>query len=77
MHLMTPGTHGSTFGGNPLACSLAMTTLEVIKEEKLIENAKNMGQKFRCELQCRLPKDIVPIVRGRGLLNAIQINPGT
>ncbi|XP_073995937.1 ornithine aminotransferase precursor isoform X1 [Rhodnius prolixus] len=75
MHLMTPGTHGSTFGGNPLACSLAMTTLEVIKEEKLIENAKNMGQKFRCELQCRLPKDIVPIVRGRGLLNAIQINP--
>ncbi|KAK9508364.1 hypothetical protein O3M35_005946 [Rhynocoris fuscipes] len=75
MHVMTPGTHGSTYGGNPLACALAMTTLDVIKEENLVENAKNLGAKFRNELQCRLPKDVVTEIRGKGLLNALEFNP--
>ncbi|KAL1122981.1 hypothetical protein AAG570_003305 [Ranatra chinensis] len=75
MSVITPGSHGSTFGGNPLGCKLAMKTLEIIKEEKLIENSAILGEKFRTELICRLPKDKVPFIRGKGLMNAIAINP--
>ncbi|BES98899.1 Hypothetical protein NTJ_11715 [Nesidiocoris tenuis] len=72
---MTSGTHGSTFGGNALACAVARRTLEIIREEKLVENAKKMGEKFRSDLQCKLPKGIVPVIRGKGLMNAIEIHP--
>lgn len=68
-----PGEHGSTYGGNPLACKVAIAALEVLKEEKLDENAENMGQILRNEL-LKLPKEIIKIVRGKGLLNAIVIN---
>ncbi|XP_071250792.1 ornithine aminotransferase, mitochondrial-like isoform X2 [Salvelinus alpinus] len=72
MLTIKPGEHGSTYGGNPLACGVAMAALEVLEEEKLAENAENMGQLLRSELS-KLPKEIVPIVRGKGLLNAIVI----
>ncbi|KAM9558719.1 ornithine aminotransferase, mitochondrial isoform 2-T4 [Salvelinus alpinus] len=72
MLTIRPGEHGSTYGGNPLACGVAMAALEVLEEEKLAENAEKMGQLLRSELS-KLPKEIVPIVRGKGLLNAIVI----
>lgn len=72
MLTIKPGEHGSTYGGNPLACRVAIASLEVMEEEKLAENAENMGQILRAELS-KLPKDIVPVVRGKGLLNAIVI----
>lgn len=75
MSLMTPGTHGSTFGGNPLACKLAMTTLEVIRDQKLVKHSCLMGKKFRKLLECSLPKEIVVNIRGKGLMNAIQLDP--
>lgn len=68
-----PGEHGSTFGGNPLACRIAIESLKVLEEEKLAENAERLGKIFREELR-KLPKDLVSIVRGRGLLNAIVIS---
>jgi ornithine--oxo-acid transaminase len=68
-----PGEHGSTFGGNPLACKVAIESLKVVIEEKLAENAERLGQILRARLS-ELPKDIVEIVRGKGLLNAIVIN---
>lgn len=74
MLCIKPGEHGSTYGGNPLGCKVAMTALEVLVEENLAENAENMGNILRRELN-KLPKDIVSIVRGKGLLNAIVINP--
>lgn len=74
MGTLVPGTHGSTYGGNPLACKLAMSALDVILEENMIENSFNMGQLFRSELRNRLSQDIVPIVRGKGLLNAIVLD---
>lgn len=66
------GEHGSTFGGNPLGCRVAMEALKVLEEEKLAENADRLGRIFRDELS-RLPADIVTTVRGKGLLNAIVI----
>ncbi|ESO82732.1 hypothetical protein LOTGIDRAFT_184502 [Lottia gigantea] len=74
MLTIKPGEHGSTFGGNPLACRVAMAALEVLEEEKLAENAERLGEVLRKELST-LPKDIVSVVRGKGLLNAIVINP--
>lgn len=68
-----PGEHGSTFGGNPLACSVAMEALKVIIDENLAENAERLGHILRAKLR-QLPKDIVKEVRGKGLLNAIVIN---
>jgi len=68
-----PGEHGSTFGGNPLACKVATEALKVIVEEKLSENSERLGQILRAKLS-KLPKDIVKVVRGKGLLNAIVIN---
>ena len=70
-----PGEHGSTFGGNPLACKVAMEALEVIKDEKLAENAFFLGNIFRAEMQKLVDEsDLVTAVRGKGLLNAIVIN---
>ena len=74
MLTIKPGQHGSTFGGNPLACKVAMASLEVILEEKLSENAEKLGSKFRKALEdLKLP--VISLVRGKGLLNAIKIEP--
>ncbi|XP_058976227.1 ornithine aminotransferase, mitochondrial-like [Musca domestica] len=73
MLCIKPGEHGSTYGGNPLGCKVAMAALEVLQEEKLSENAFKMGELLRSELN-KLPKDVVSVVRGKGLLNAIVIN---
>ena len=72
MLCIKPGEHGSTFGGNPLACAVAMESLKVIVEEKLAENASNMGEVFRTELR-NLNHPIIELVRGKGLLNAMVI----
>ncbi len=75
MLTLKPGQHGSTFGGNPLACSVAMTALEVLREEKLTENAYDLGLVFRERMNHMIETtDLVKLVRGRGLLNAIVIN---
>lgn len=76
MLTIKPGEHGSTFGGNPLACAVAMAALKVVKEEKLSERADNLGLIFRQRIQKELvePSDLVHLVRGKGLLNAIVIN---
>ncbi len=75
MMTIKPGEHGSTFGGNPLACKVAMAALEVAVEEKLADNAEALGQLFRAELNKYIEHSgIVNLVRGKGLLNAIIIN---
>jgi len=74
MLVIKPGEHGSTFGGNPVACAVAMAALEVVKDEKLAENAEAMGQIFRDELSA-VKSDMIELVRGKGLLNAIVIKP--
>ncbi len=75
MLTLKPGEHGSTYGGNPLACAVAKTALEVLKEENLAENAYRLGEIFRARMQALIGKtDKVLLVRGRGLLNAIVIN---
>ena len=68
-----PGEHGSTYGGNPLACAVAMKALEVLKSEKMAENAEAMGTLLRSELE-KLHSPFIKLVRGKGLLNAIVIN---
>lgn len=75
MLTIKPGEHGSTFGGNPLACVVAMESLEVVKDEKLAENAEYLGQIFRQRMQENLVNrtEMVSLVRGKGLLNAIVI----
>ncbi|KRX42111.1 Ornithine aminotransferase, mitochondrial [Trichinella nativa] len=70
-----PGQHGSTFGGNPLACRIAMAAVRVVEEENLASNAFKMGQLFHQQMHS-LPSAIVKAVRGKGLLNAIEINNG-
>lgn len=72
MMTIKPGEHGSTYGGNPLACKVAMTALAVLKEENLAANATAMGQLFRDEL-AKLHSPYIAVIRGRGLLNAIVI----
>lgn len=75
MMVIKPGQHGSTFGGNPIAAKVAIAALEVVKEEKLAENAENLGQLFRAEINKIIEKtDLVVKVRGKGLLNAIIVN---
>jgi ornithine--oxo-acid transaminase len=69
-----PGEHGSTFGGNPLACAVAKAAVEVLLDEKLAERAQRLGQIFRDELKA-LNSPIIETVRGKGLLNAIVIKP--
>ena len=76
MMTLKPGEHGSTYGGNPLACRVAMTALRVLKDEHMAENAGNMGELFRSELK-KLNSPFIKIIRGKGLLNAIVIDhPG-
>ncbi len=72
MMQIKPGEHGSTYGGNPLACAVAMKALEVIKSENMVENAFKMGEILRSEL-AKLNSPYVASIRGRGLLNAIVI----
>jgi ornithine--oxo-acid transaminase len=75
MMVIKPGQHGSTFGGNPVAAKVAVAALEVVSEEKLAENAEQLGSIFRAEMQRIIDNtDLVLEVRGKGLLNAIIIN---
>ena len=75
MNVIKPGQHGSTFGGNPLACAVAIAALEVVKEEELAKNSEKLGELFRSELQKFIDtNDLIKLVRGKGLLNAIVIN---
>lgn len=75
MDVIQPGQHGSTFGGNPVACAVAMAALEVIKDENLAENAEKLGNLFRRKLNDYIRNSgIVNLVRGKGLLNAIVID---
>ena len=74
MLTIKPGEHGSTFGGNPLACKVAIAALEVIKDEKLAENAERLGHIFRNEMKS-IKSGMIELVRGKGLLNAVVIAP--
>ena len=74
MLVIKPGEHGSTFGGNPVAGKVGIAALEVIKNEKLAENAEKLGKIFREELR-KIDSDMVELVRGKGLLNAMIIKP--
>ena len=75
MNVIKPGQHGSTFGGNPIACAVAIAALDVVEEEKLSERAEKLGQLFRSEIEKIIAKtDLITKVRGKGLLNAILIN---
>jgi ornithine--oxo-acid transaminase len=74
MLTIKPGEHGSTFGGNPLAAKVAVAALEVVKNEKLAENADLLGKIFRREFS-NIKSDMVELVRGKGLLNAVVIKP--
>ena len=75
MSVIRPGSHGSTFGGNPIAAAVAMAALEVVKEEKLAENAEELGKVFRAEMNKYIETSkIATLVRGKGLLNAVVIN---
>lgn len=74
MLTIKPGEHGSTFGGNPLACKVAIAALEVIRDEKLAEKAERLGNIFRDEMRA-VKSDMIELVRGKGLLNAIVIRP--
>ncbi len=75
MDVFTPGTHGSTFGGNPLACAVGIAAIEVLEDEKLEENAARLGELFRKEAAA-IPCAKVKLVRGKGLLNAIVFEEG-
>lgn len=74
MLTIKPGEHGSTFGGNPLACKVAIAALEVIKDERLAENAERLGRIFRDEMK-KIKSEMVELIRGKGLLNAAVIRP--
>ena len=74
MLTIKPGEHGSTFGGNPLGCKVAIEALQIIKDENLTENAKKMGEIFRAEMRT-IKSDMIELVRGKGLLNAVVIKP--
>ena len=74
MLCIQPGEHGSTFGGNPLACKVAQAALEVVLDENLAENAFRLGEIFRREMSS-IESDMITLVRGKGLLNAIVIKP--
>lgn len=75
MNVIRPGNHGSTFGGNPIAAAVAMAALEVIQDEELAENAFQLGELFRTEMNKYIANSkIVKLVRGKGLLNAIVID---
>jgi ornithine--oxo-acid transaminase len=73
MLTIEPGTHGSTYGGNPLGCAVAIRSLELIREEKMIERAEKLGRVFRDGLR-DLNSPLITTIRGKGLLNAIVID---
>lgn len=72
MNVIKPGEHGSTYGGNPLACAVAITALQILKEENLVDNASAMGELLREELK-KINSPFIETIRGKGLLNAIII----
>ena len=74
--MIRPGQHGSTFGGNPVACAVAREALEVVIDEKLTQNARRLGHQFRERMQALVDTypDTLRAVRGKGLLNALVIN---
>ncbi len=74
MLTIKPGEHGSTYGGNPVAAKVAIAALEVVRDEKLAENAERLGEIFREELKS-INHDMIELVRGKGLLNAVIIKP--
>lgn len=75
MDVLKPGQHGSTFGGNPLACKVAIAALEVVQNENLIQNARKLGKLFRTEMEKLVHSyDLFNKIRGKGLLNALLIN---
>ena len=74
MLCIKPGEHGSTFGGNPVACRVAIAALEVVKNEKLTEKAEYLGEIFRKEMR-EFKNEMIELVRGKGLLNAVIIRP--
>ena len=75
MNVIRPGNHGSTFGGNPVAAAVAIAALEVVRDERLAENAERLGEIFRHEMNDYIKtSSVVDLVRGKGLLNAIVIN---
>lgn len=74
MLTIKPGEHGSTFGGNPLAAKVGIAALEVLRDEKLAENAERLGKIFRDEMKS-IKSDMIELVRGKGLLNAVVIRP--
>ena len=74
MLTIKPGQHGSTFGGNPIAAKVAVTALEVVKDENLAERSEKLGEIFRTKLR-EIDSDMIELVRGKGLLNAIIIKP--
>ena len=75
MLTIAPGEHGSTYGGNPLACAVTIAAIQVVEEENLAENAESMGQLFRRRMEdLKKQCSLIEIVRGKGLLNAIVIN---
>ena len=76
MLTIKPGQHGSTFGGNPLACKVAIAALDVVKDENLAENGARLGEIFRAELG-KIDSPMIEKIRGKGLLNAIVIKPGS
>ncbi len=75
MVVLKPGQHGSTYGGNPLGSRIAIEALEVLRDEKLAQNARNLGEVFRASMNALKDKsDLIREVRGRGLLNAVEVN---
>jgi ornithine--oxo-acid transaminase len=74
MLTIKPGEHGSTYGGNPVACKVAMVALQVIKDESLVEKSEYLGKIFREEMRS-LNSEMIELVRGKGLMNAIVIRP--
>lgn len=73
MLCIKPGEHGSTYGGNPLGCAVAMTALDVLVDEKLVDRAQRLGELFRSEVR-KIDSPFIKLVRGRGLLNAVIID---
>jgi ornithine--oxo-acid transaminase len=73
MLTVEPGTHGSTYGGNPLGCAVAIRALEIVRDENMVERAQTLGQKFRDGLKS-LNSPMIKTIRGKGLLNAIVID---
>ena len=73
MLMIEPGTHGSTYGGNPLGCAIAIRALEVVRDEHMVERAETLGHVFRKGLEA-LKSPVIQVVRGKGLLNAIVID---